>query len=125
MLRISSPTDPRVQMIMRKTNTLTRQIWMLIIPKRNHNSTNQTHLPMHMSKLIHQRNHIRKQNRSDPQIITLNNHINKQIHEHKTNIRKQHLYKIDHKLNPHFLWGTIAKLSGKKLSTEQKHSLRN
>ena len=51
----------------------------IFIPKRNHNSTNHTHLPMHIHKPILHRNHICKQNRSDPQIITLNNHINKQI----------------------------------------------
>ena len=39
---------------------------------------------MHIHKLVHHRNHIREQNRSDPRIITLNNHINKQIYEHKT-----------------------------------------
>ena len=60
----------------------------LFIPKGNHNSTNHIHLPMHIRKLIHHFancNLIRKQNRSDPQIITLNNHINKQIHEDKIN----------------------------------------
>ena len=69
-------------------------------------------------------NHTHKQNRSYPQIITLNNHINKQIHEHKTNTWKQHLDKIDHKHNPHFLWGTIAKLSNKKQPTQQSRSIR-
>ena len=47
----------------------------LFIPKGNHKSTNHTHLPMHIHKLIHNR----QQNRSNPQIITFNNHINKQI----------------------------------------------
>ena len=78
---------------------------------------------MHTHKLIVHCNHIHKQNRSDPQIITLNNHINKQIHKHKTNAWKQHLDKIDHKHNPHSLWGTIAKLSNKKQLTKQNRSI--
>ena len=41
----------------------------LFRPKGNQNITNHTHLPMH----------IRKQNRSDPQIITLNNRINERV----------------------------------------------
>ena len=60
----------------------------LYILKGNYNSTNHTHLPMHICKLIHHHNHIHKQNRLDLQMITLNNNINKQIHEHKTNTRK-------------------------------------
>ena len=36
---------------------------------------------MHICKLINLRKHIGKQNKSDQQIITLNNHINKQIHK--------------------------------------------
>ena len=32
--------------------------------------------------------------------------------------------KIDHKHNPHFLWGTIAKLSNKKPPTQQNRSIR-
>ena len=79
---------------------------------------------MHIRKLIHHRNHICKQNRSDPRIITLNNYINKQIHEHKTNTWKQHFDKIDHKQNPHSMWGTIAKLSNKKPPTQQNRSIR-
>ena len=43
-------------------------------------------------------------NRLDPQIITLDNYINKQIHEYKTNIWKQHHDKTDYKHNPHSLW---------------------
>ena len=78
---------------------------------------------MHICRLIHHRNHIRKQNRSDPQIITLNNHINIQIHEHKTNTWKQHLDKIYHKHNLHSPWGTIAKLSNKKQPTQQNMSI--
>ena len=69
------------------------------IPKGNQNNTNHTLLPMHICKLIHCHNHICKKNKSDPQIITLNNHINKQIHEHKTNTRKEYLDKIDHNHN--------------------------
>ena len=53
----------------------------------------------------------------------LNNHINKQIQEHKTNTWKQHLDKIEHKHNLHSLWGTIAKLSNKKLLTQQNKSI--
>ena len=79
---------------------------------------------MHIRKFIHHRNHIPKQNRSDPQIITLNNHINKQIHEHKTNTRKHHLDKFDHKHNLHYLSGTIAKLSNKKQLTQQNRNIR-
>ena len=66
----------------------------LFIPKGNYNNTNHTHLSMHICKLIHHRNHIHKQNRSDPQIITLDNHINKQIHEQKTVTWKQHWTKL-------------------------------
>ena len=47
----------------------------LFIPKKNQNITNHTHLPMHICMLIHHHNHIRKQNRSDPKITILNNHI--------------------------------------------------
>ena len=85
----------------------------LFISKGNH-----INLPMHICKLIHQPNifaYIR-------QIITLDNHIKKERYEHKTNTWKQHLDKIDHKHNPHSLWGTIAKLSNKKTPTH-KHSL--
>ena len=32
----------------------------LLIPKKNHNIINHTHLSMHIRKLIHHRNHIRK-----------------------------------------------------------------
>ena len=64
-----------------------------------------------------------KQNKSDPQIITLNNYINKQTHEHKANTWKQLLNKIDHKNNPYSLWGTIAKLSNKKPSIKQNRSI--
>ena len=128
MLSTSSPTYYTPQMFMWRTNTLSRKILeadRLFIPKGDHNSTNHTHSLMHICKLIHHCNHICKQNRSDPHIITFNNHINKQIHEHKTNTWKQYLDKIDHKHNPHSLWGTIAKLSNKKphYTTEQKHSL--
>ena len=42
----------------------------LFILKENQNSTNWTHLPRHICKLIEQRNHTFKRNRS-PQIITL------------------------------------------------------
>ena len=52
-------------------------------------------------------------------MITLNNHINKQIHEHKTNTWKQHRDKIDHKHNPHSLWGTA------KQSYPTKNHLHN
>ena len=69
---------------------------------------------MHVHKLNHHRNNNHKQNRSDPQIMTLNNQKNKQIYEHKTNIWKQNLYKIDHKHCLPSFWGTIAKLSNKK-----------
>ena len=79
---------------------------------------------MHIRKLIHHRYHIRKQNRSNSQIITISNHINKEIYEHKTNTWIQHLDKIDHKHNSHFLWGTIAKLSNKKQPTQQNRNIR-
>ena len=69
---------------------------------------------MYIRKLIHHRNHFRKQNRSDPRIITLNNHINK--HE-------QQLDKIDHKHNLYSLWDTMAKLSNKKPPTQQNRSI--
>ena len=82
----------------------------------NQNSSNYTHLPMHICKLIHHCNCIHKQNRSGPQIITLNNYIKKQIHGHKTNTWKQHFDKIDHKHN-YPIKTTYT--------TEQKHSLQN
>ena len=130
MLRISFPAYPHNTNVHEANKHLIKAILdadRLFIPKRNHNSTNHSHLPMHISKRIHHRNYIRKQNRSDPQIITLSNHIKKQLHEHKAKTLKQHLDKIDHKHNPHSLWGTIAKLSNKKTTytTERKHSLRN
>ena len=63
-----------------------------------------------------------ERNRSDPPIITLNNQINKQINENKTNTpSKQHFDKIDHKYNPHSGWGTIAKLSNKKPPRKQNY----
>ena len=83
-----------------------------------------TFLLLHIRKFIHHCNHTRKQNRSESQMITFNNHINRQIHEHKTNTWKQHLDKIDHKYNPHSLWGTIAKLPNKKTPTQQNRSIR-
>ena len=46
------------------------------------------------------------------------------MHEHKTNTWKQHLDKINHKHNPHFLWGTIAKQYNKKPPTQQNGSIR-
>ena len=55
----------------------------LFIPTTNHNSSNHSHLPMHICKLIYHCNHIHKQNKSDPQITILNN-------EDKTNTWKQH-----------------------------------
>ena len=118
MLRISS-ADPTAQIFMRATKHLIKAILdaqRLFIPKGNHNSSNHTHLPMHIRKLMHH-------SRSDPQIITLNNHINKQIHEHKTSTWKQHLDKIDHKHNPHSLWGTTAKLSDKKPPIQQNRNI--
>ena len=129
MLRNSSPADRPHSTNAHEANMrhLIKAILdadRLFILKENHNSTNYTHLPMHIRKLIHHRNHICKQNRSDPQIITLNNHINKQIHDDKTNTWKQHLDKIDRKHNPHSLWATITKLFNKKHATEQKHSFR-
>ena len=97
----------------------------LFIPKGNYNSSSHIHLPMYrpICKLIHHGNHICQQSRLDPQIITLNNYINKQIHEHKTNTWKQHLDKIDHKPNSHSLWATIAKLSNKKPPAHQNRSI--
>ena len=126
MVRISSPADPTALTFHEANKHLIKAILdanSLFIPKENHNSTNHTHLPMHICKLIHHHNHIHKQNRLDPQIITLNNHINKQIHKHKTNTWKQHLDKIDHKHNPHSQWGTIAKLSNKKQPTQQNRNI--
>ena len=57
----------------------------LFIPKGNQKSTNHTHLVMPICKLIYHCNHICKQNISYPQIITLNNHINRQIQKYETN----------------------------------------
>ena len=121
MLRISFPSDPTMQMFMKKNKHFIKAVLdpdRLFILKGNY-----THLPMHICKLIHHHNHIYQQNRSDLPIFTLNNHINKQIHEHKTNTWKQHLDKIDHKHNLHSLWGTIAKLSNKKPPTQQNKSI--
>ena len=126
MLRISNPADLTVQMFMRQTNTLSRQFWMLtdsssIKKSQQHKSLSPTY---HIRKLIHHHNHIHKQNKSNPKTFTLNNHINKQIHEHKTNTWKKHLDKIDHKHNSHSLWCTIAKKSiNKKHPTQQKRSI--
>ena len=74
---------------------------------------------MHICKLIHHHSHICKQKTSDSQSIT----VNKQMHEHKTNTWKQHLDEIGHRHHPHSLWGTIAKLSNKKIPTEQNRSI--
>ena len=49
-----------------------------------------------MRKLIQHHNYICKQNRSDPEIITLTITYNKYLNT-KRNIQKQHLDKIDHK----------------------------
>ena len=62
-------------------------------------------------------------NKSDSQIFVLHRFIKKEIHEHKTNTWKQHLDKSDHKHNPQSRWGTIAKLSNKKLLTQQNTSI--
>ena len=111
MLRISSPTEPSTNVHDANKHLITAILNTnkLFIPKGNHSSINHTHLPMYIHKLFHHCKHVWKENRSDPQIITLNNNINKQIHEHKTNTWKQHLDKIDHKHNPHSLWGTSSK----------------
>ena len=123
MLRISSPADPTAQMFMRQTNTLSRQFWMLTDSSSlKEIATAEITLTYPCISTTLSIIIICKQNRSDPQIITLSNHINKQIHEQKTNSWKQHLDKIDHKHDPHSLWGTIAKLSN---TTEQKHLLWN
>ena len=53
---------------------------------------------------------------------TLNNHVNNQIHEHKT--KNKHLDKIALKHNPHSLWGIIAMLSNKKQPTQQNKSIQ-
>ena len=113
-------------MFMGQTNTLTRQFWSfnnrLFICKGNHSSINHTHLPMHIHKLIHYCSQLCKQNRSDPQIITLNNHINKQIHEHKT-LGNNILTKLIANTIHTSLWGTITKLSNKKPPTQQNRSI--
>ena len=69
---------------------------------------------MHICKLIQHHNYICKQNRSDIIIIFANN----------TNTWKQNLDKVDHKHNPHSLWGTIVKLSNKKPPMQQNRSIR-
>ena len=88
MLRISSPAKPHSTNVNEANKHLIKAILnadRLFNPEESHNNTNHIHLLMHIHRFIHHYNHIPKQNRSDPQIITLNNHINKQIHEHKTN----------------------------------------
>ena len=125
MMRISSPADPTAQMFKRQTNTLSRQFWMLtdsLSLKENITAQITLTCPCISSSFITVT--IRIQNRSDPQIITLKNHINEQIHEHRTNTWKQHFDKIDHKHNPHSLWGTIANLCNKKQPTQQNRSIR-
>ena len=123
MLKISSTDTKNVHEANKHFIKAILDVNRLLSLKEITRSTNHTHLLIHICKLIHHRNLLCKQNRSDSQIISLNNHINKQIHEHKTNIWKQHLDKIDHKHNPHFLWGTIAKLSNKKPPTQQIRSI--
>ena len=46
------------------------------------------------------------------------------MHEHKTNTRKPHLGKFDHKHNPPSLWGTRAKLFNTQPPTQQNRSIR-
>ena len=79
----------------------------LFIPKENHKSINCIHLPMHICKLIHHCYHVHKQNRSDPQIFTLNNHIH----------TKNTLTKLITNTYSYLLLGTIAKPYNKKPPT--------
>ena len=78
---------------------------------------------MHIHKVIHHSNHICKQNRLDTAIISLNNHINKQIHKQKTLKWKQHLDKFDYEHNLHSMWGTIAKPFNKNPPTKQNRRI--
>ena len=78
---------------------------------------------MHIHKVIHHSNHICKQNRLDTAIISLNNHINKQIHKQKTLKWKQHLDKFNYEHNLHSMWGTIAKPFNKNPPTKQNRRI--
>ena len=74
MLQISHPTNPSTQMFIEANKHFIKTILdanRLFIPKGSHNSINHTHLFMHIYKLFYHHNHIHKQNRPDPQIITL------------------------------------------------------
>ena len=120
MLRISSPTDSTAQMFMWQTNTLSRKYRMLI------DSSSLKEITTAQITLTHQYVCFIFTNKTDQthkSLLLTITFINKKIHEHKTNIWKPHLDKIDHKHNPHSLWGTIAKLSNKKQPTQQNRSI--
>ena len=67
----------------------------LFIPKGNYNSTSHTYLPMHIRKLIHHRNIFESKTDQINKLILLT--------ITSTNTWNQHLKKINHKHNPHFL----------------------
>ena len=85
-------------------------------------------LPEHIRSLMKDRDQIRNQNPTDPQIPHLNRLINTEIETYKTDIWKSHLEdNWDHRRNTDKLWKTINSLSNKKqtLSTNQTINFEN
>ena len=65
-------------------------------------------LPNHIVCKITQRDNIREANTCDPALKLLNEEITSDIHKHKQNLWKEHLYvHWDHRPNTHILWKNI------------------
>jgi hypothetical protein len=72
-------------------------------------------LPEDIRYAIKTRNRIRTANPHDERLHRLNQEIDRDIQQYKTNLWKDHLDKAwDHRQNTHVLWKTIAGLSNKR-----------
>ena len=92
----------------------------IILMADNHNISNgNMHiicrlLPDHIVCKISQRNNIRRVNTCDPALNLLNDESTSDIHKHKQNLWKEHLYAHwDYRHNTHILWKTIHGLSNR------------
>ena len=71
-------------------------------------------LPDHIRVLIEQRNALRTQDPTHPDLEQMNANIDNHIQTHKTDLWKEHLDKDwSHKHDTHVLWKTVAGLSNK------------
>ena len=81
-------------------------------------------LPQEIRTVIQHRNDIRRNNPKDQEIPQLNQLIDRQIQEHKTQLWKEHLEDDwDHRHNTHKLWKTIGALSNKKPTSNPNTSI--